>query len=114
MAQGKPAAPIQDRDEAARVLAEYATVESELAAVAVKLVNDAATLHTASEQTSAPLRVRLEQLAHRLETWAMDQRAALPQGDSASITLATGTMSWRRVPNRGGGPPIEAFVIAPT
>ncbi|WP_175429993.1 host-nuclease inhibitor Gam family protein [Azospirillum argentinense] len=103
MAQGKPSAPvvapIKDIDEASRVLAEYAATERDLSAAAAKLADDVAALQAASERAAVPLRDRLAALGKRLDVWATANRSTLLKGDSKTITLAAGKLSWRRGPS---------------
>lgn len=99
MSASLPLAPIADRDEAARVLAEVGALQRDLEELAGSLNRDVAELQTAADNIAQPLRVRLTTALDRLEAFATTHRDTLTGGGKAkSVKLPTGTIGWKAKP----------------
>jgi len=100
-----PAAPAleapQSRDEATRWLRELGEAERAVAVLEAHMNDVIAAAKSAFDGAARPQTARAAALRAGIEAWAAANRAQLTLGLARkTVTLATGTITWRRLPPR--------------
>jgi phage host-nuclease inhibitor protein Gam len=89
----------QDQAEAAAAVARIGELNRQVARLEADMNDEIATLKTAAEAKSVPLKAQVRALSDGVQVWAEANRRAITDGDKVKFAdLGTGKVSWRQRP----------------
>lgn len=88
----------QTRDEADRFLMKMGELQQEIARIEADMNDALAPIKAQFEGKATPINAEIEALFQGVHAWAEANRAAEVKGDSKTIRMAAGDLSWRLTP----------------